>query len=289
MARTILIAGATGQQGGAVLEALKSTPEFSNSSLSIRAIARDPTAASKKLGSTNISFHKANLTDQASLEAAMAGVDAAFLITIPIPNPEAEVTQGKTFIDAAKAAGVKYIVFSSVGSAERNTGVPHFESKRVVEKYLEESGIAHSIIRPVAFMDNFPLQGLGRFFALGMFKTFLGNKRVQLIAVKDIGVFGAKALIDPVYWTGKEVELAGDDKSVKEILDVYQKVQGSRPWIAWLPYLLLKLMLPTDIFLMFKFFYEDGYKADIPELQKLHPALMSLEDFLSETSKSKRT
>ncbi|KAF3907695.1 hypothetical protein AA313_de0207505 [Arthrobotrys entomopaga] len=274
-----------GQQGGAVIEALRSTSEFSNSDISIRAIVRDPTAASKKLGSTDISFHKANLTDQGSLEAAMEGVDAAFLITIPTPNAEAEVTQGKTFIDAAKASGVKYIVFSSVGSAERNTGVPHFESKRVVEKYLEESGIAYSILRPVAFMDNFPLTGLGRFFTLGLFKTFLGDKRIQLIAVKDIGVIAAKALVDPEYWTGKEMEIAGDEKSVKEILDVYQQIQGSRPWTAWLPQWFFRLMLPADMFLMFKFFYNDGYKANVPELRELHPGLMSFEDFLSEASK----
>ncbi|EPS44238.1 hypothetical protein H072_1758 [Dactylellina haptotyla CBS 200.50] len=283
MSKTILISGVTGKQGGALLQALQSYPEYS--SLSIRAIVRDPAAASQKFGSAGISFHKANLTDKASLESAMAGVDTAFLVTIPRPNAEAEVTQGKTFIDAAKAAGVKYIVFSSVGSAERDTGVPHFDSKREVEKYLADSGIAYSIIRPVAFMDGLPLQGAGRFFALGIFKATLKGNKIQLIAVKDIGIWLAKAIMDPQGWKSKEVELAGDNLNVTEILDVYEKVQGSRPWVAWLPLFLINLMLPKDFSLMFKFFREDGYRANIPELKKTHPELMSFEDYLLESSK----
>ncbi|KAK6351379.1 hypothetical protein TWF718_004540 [Orbilia javanica] len=287
MTRTILITGATGQQGGALLTALQSNASASD--LSIRAIARDPTAASKKLSSkaSNVTFHKANLTDKASLIPALTGVDTAFLITIPIPDAKAEVTQGKTFVDAAKEAGVKYIVFSSVGSAERNTGIPHFDSKREVEEYIIESGIPYTFIRPVAFMDNFPVAGgIGRFIALGLFKTALGGKRLQLIAAKDIGEFAAKAVLEPERWKGGEFELAGDDLSVPEILDVFQKVQGSRPWTVWLPYFVMKLMLPLDFYLMFKFFYDDGYKANIPDLKKEHPGLQTFEDFLREKSNS---
>ncbi|KAF3922089.1 hypothetical protein ABW20_dc0109188 [Dactylellina cionopaga] len=285
MPRTILITGATGQQGGSFLRALRSHPESAD--VSIRAIVRDPTAAAQKLGSEKISYHKANLTDQKAMQTAMEGVDTAFLVTIPIPNPEAEVIQGKAFIDAAKAAGVGYIVFSSVGSAERNTGIPHFDSKREVEKYLIDSGISYMILRPVAFMDNFPEGGMGRFITLGIFKAFLQGKKVQLTSVKDIGAVAAKAALDPENWKGKEVELAGDDKNVGELLDVYEKVQGSRPWAAWLPYFILGWMLPMDTFLMFKFFYDDGYRADIPGLKKIHPELQSFEDFVREQSKDK--
>ncbi|KAK6361385.1 hypothetical protein TWF730_005118 [Orbilia blumenaviensis] len=285
MTRTILITGVTGQQGGSLLKALQSNPDVS--SLSIRAIVRDPTVASQKITSKNIEFHKANLTDKTSLIPALTGVDTAFLITIPTPNAEAEVVQGKTFVDAAKDAGVKYIVFSSVGSAERDTGIPHFDSKREVEKYIIESGIPYTFIRPVAFMDNFPISGFGRFFALGMFKTALGGKRLQLIAAKDIGEFAAKAILDPEKWKGRQFELAGDELSVAEITDVYRKVQGSRPWSVWLPYFALKLMLPTDYFLMFKFFYDDGYKANIPDLRKEYPSLQTFEDFLREKSNAK--
>ncbi|KAF3163081.1 hypothetical protein TWF106_007710 [Orbilia oligospora] len=278
-----------GQQGGSLLKALQSNPDAS--SLSIRAIVRDPTAASQKLSSksnSNLTFHKANLTDKSSLIPALTDVDTAFLITIPQPNAEAEITQGKAFIDAAKETGLKHIIFSSVGSAERNTGIPHFDSKRVVEKYIIESGIPYTFIRPVAFMDNFPVDGgVGRFFALGLFNTALAGKRLQLIAAKDIGEFAAKAALNPEKWKGREFELAGDELSLPEVLDVYEKVQGTRPWSVWLPYFALKLMLPVDFFLMFKFFYDDGYKANIPDLKKEYPGLQTFEDFLREKAKSK--
>lgn len=137
-------------------------------------------------------------------------------------------------------------------------------------------------------MDNFPVDGgVGRFFALGLFKTVLGGKKLQLIAVKDIGEFAAKAVLDPDNWKGREFELAGDELSIPEVLDVYERVQGARPWSAWLPYFALKLMLPVDLFLMFKFFYDDGYKANIPDLKKEHPGLQTFEDFLREKANSK--
>lgn len=277
----------TGTQGGAVIRALQASPEAST--ISIHAIVRDPSSASsKKLESQGITLHKGNLTDLPSLETALKGIDTGFLVTIPQPNAEAEVTQGKTFIDAAKSAGVSHIVFSSVGSAERNTGVPHFESKREVEKYLIDSGISYTIIRPVAFMDNYPLEGAGRFLGLGMTKTAIGNKPLQLIAAEDIGVFAAKAIVNPEAWRGREFELAGDELTIEGHQLAFEKALGKgKPWVAWVPWILLKAMLPVDFYLMLIFFGEDGYKADIPALKKEHPGLLTFEEFLQKKVKSK--
>ncbi|KAF3916073.1 hypothetical protein ABW21_db0208650 [Orbilia brochopaga] len=279
--KTILLTGVTGQQGGAVLAALRSHPAYP--SLSLRAIVRDPSSAAKKLPSDpSLSLHAANLTSVDSLIPALSDVHTAFLVTFPSPSPESEVTQGKAFIDAAVQAGVRYIVFSSVGAAERNTGVPHFESKREVERYLSQSGIPHAIIRPVAFMDNFPVEaGIQRFFTLGLFSSALAGKKIQLVAVKDIGRVVADALVNETgTWEGKEVELAGDEVDVPGILEAWRKVTGTTPWVAWLPWWLLSFGLPTDIYLMFKFFWDKGYKADIPALKKQFPDLQSFEDFL---------
>lgn len=103
---------------------------------------------------------------------------------------EGEIKDGKAFIDAAKEAGCAYIVFSSVEGAERNSGVPHFESKFLIEKYLEQTGISATILRPVAFMENFTrTSNVGTFFALGLFEAGARGKPVQLIATKDIGKF----------------------------------------------------------------------------------------------------
>jgi uncharacterized protein YbjT (DUF2867 family) len=111
---------------------------------------------------------------------------------------ETEIRQGKTFIDAAKKAGVKFIVFSSVEGAERKSGVPHFESKFQIEEYLRGSGISHTIIRPVAFYENFPpVSGFGTFLVFGLFGAALGGKKIQLVSVKDIGQF---LLVTIFFW-----------------------------------------------------------------------------------------
>ncbi|KAJ6261746.1 hypothetical protein Dda_2545 [Drechslerella dactyloides] len=279
--RTILITGVTGNQGGAVLQALRSHPAYP--SLAIRALVRNPAAAAKKLSDPSITLHTGDLTVASSLAPALVDVHTAFLVTTPKPNPAAETAQGITFIDAAVAAGVQFIVFTSVGSADQNTGIPHFESKRRIEEHLERSGIPHAIIRPVAFMDSFPVApGILRFLILGMFRTAMRGRTLQFVAVKDIGEVAVMAIMDEAEWAGKAIELAGDEVSVDGLLDVYQAVMGARPWVCWVPGWLLRALLPTDIYLMFKFFYERGYNADIPALQKMHPGLLTLEAFLQD-------
>ena len=66
---------------------------------------------------------------------------------------DAETRQGVAAADAARAAGV-HLVFNSVGSANRQTGVPHFDSKYEVEKHIAEIGVRATILAPVYFMEN---------------------------------------------------------------------------------------------------------------------------------------
>ncbi|MBN4054795.1 NmrA family NAD(P)-binding protein, partial [Nitrospira defluvii] len=135
---TILVTGATGQQGQTV-----------------RGLTRTPSKAEalKKLGAEVVA---ANLTDRPSLDAALKGINKVFLVTTFFEEGmEADVKQGITMVDAAKAAGVEHLVFSSVGSAHRKTSIPHFETKWQVEQHIQKIGLPATIIRPTAFMDNF--------------------------------------------------------------------------------------------------------------------------------------
>lgn len=129
MVTTILLAGATGKQGSkAVATILADTPTAS--SLSIRFITRDITSNSaQRLIRQGLKAYKADLTDEAALFEALKGVDRAYLVTPAHAGEQVEIQQGKTFIDAAKKAGVKHIVFSSVGGADKAVHVPHFRSK----------------------------------------------------------------------------------------------------------------------------------------------------------------
>src|SRR5438445_4976082 len=196
--RTIAVAGATGAQGGAVVDALL------EHGASVRALVRSTgSERARNLANRGVELVQIDMKDPASLSHALRGVDAFFFMTTPYSDPQnpdldGEIQQGVDFVDAATAAQVPHVVFSSVGGAERNSGVPHFESKRRVEEYLLGRGLAATIVRPVFFMDNF----------VSMAPTVEGNElvvrlalpdgiKLQSIAARDIGVVAAAALLDP--------------------------------------------------------------------------------------------
>jgi len=101
-----------------------------------------------------------------------------------------EVQQGKNLADAAKKAGVAHFVYSSVGGAERNTGIEHWETKWEVEKHIRQLGLPATIFRPVAFMENYYIDQV----EIGILKGKLmdpirRDKKFQTIATDDIGAF----------------------------------------------------------------------------------------------------
>src|SRR3989442_5492560 len=191
--RTILVAGATGQQGGAVARSLIKRGH--------RVIGLTRSASKlKALAGAGIEGAQGDLTQRASLTPFVRNVDGFFIVTTPFGpdfsvHPEWEVQQGTTAIDAAKAASVGHVVLSSVASADRNTGIPHFESKAKVEQYLRASRVPHTITRPVAFMDNYASPWMISSLQRGIMEVPLPPaSRQQLVAGKDNGDDGAQAL-----------------------------------------------------------------------------------------------
>lgn len=148
----VLVAGATGQQGGAVARHLL------GDGWEVRALVRDPNKeAAQALLKQGAELVHGDLYDRASLDRALKGMYGVFSIQnywLPDVGYEGEVKQGKLLADAAKEAEVQHFVYSSVGAAHRGMGQSHFESKLIIERYLQESGLPFTIVRPVAFMDN---------------------------------------------------------------------------------------------------------------------------------------
>lgn len=131
---TFLIVGATGKQGG---KAISTLLDQNSSDVTLKFITRNPDSpSSQKLVSRGAKPVKADLGDKASLKAALEGVDRAFLVTDAMVGEEKEAAQGRTFIDAAKEAGVKHIVFTSVSAADTAVTVPHFRSKYEVSHHF---------------------------------------------------------------------------------------------------------------------------------------------------------
>ncbi len=227
----------------------------------------------KGLAAAGIEGVQGDLTQRASLTPLVRNVDGFFVVTTPFEpdfsvHPEKEVLQGTTAIDAAKAASMRHVVLSSVASADRNTGIPHFESKAKVEQYMRASRVPNTIVRPVAFMDNYASPWMTSSLQRGIMEVPLPpTTRQQLVAVKDIGEFVARAFDDPNSAIGKTVELAGDELAFGDLPAALSKKLGHPIRYVEQPEEEARKRMGDDGFRMFQFFKTVGYHVDIPALE----------------------
>jgi uncharacterized protein YbjT (DUF2867 family) len=177
--------------------------------------------------------------------------------------------------EAAARAGVPHVVYSSVGGAERESGVPHFESKRIVEKALTEV-IPASFVRPTFFLENLA-RALGPTddpdFVLRL--PMRGNVPLQMVAVRDIGVVSAEVLLDPSVLPGGSIEIAGDELTGDTIADRIGAHLGKPGRFEELS--LSVLGSDTDRQAMFRWFVETpAYQADFEATKRIDPGVLNL-------------
>ncbi|MBV9615421.1 MAG: NmrA/HSCARG family protein [Ktedonobacteraceae bacterium] len=276
--RTILVTGATGRQGGAVLRNLRAR------GWKVRALVRDPARpAAQQLAKNNVELIQGDLFTSASLEEALKGVYGVFSVqTFAEHGVGGEIIQGKLLADAARYAQVQHFVHSSVGGAERESGVPHFESKWQVEKHIRALGLPATILRPVFFMDNFASSFGGLIKQQNKLSLPLHPEtRLQLIATENIGSFAALAFEQPTDFLGKALEIAGDELSMTELAETFSRVMGRTITFVEQPMEQLLQSSPENA-LMMQWFNEHGYQAMIPALRALCPSLLNVEAWLRE-------
>jgi len=285
--KTVLITGATGRQGGAVVRHM--LPK----GWKLRALTRDPKShASQSLARQGVEVVQGDLEDPASIARAAAGAYGIYSVQdFWAVGARREVQQGKNVADAAKKAGVKHFVYSSAGGAERNTGIPHFDSKWEVEKHIRSLALPATMIRPVAFMETYYIDQV----EIGILKGKLadpirGDKPYQTIATDDIGAFVALAFDRPTEFIGKELEIAGSELTNLEAVKVFSRVLGKPVKFQKLPLLLVRLILGKEFYSMFRWFNEAGFKADIAGLRRTYPEvhLQTLEEWLRSEGWHKR-
>jgi uncharacterized protein YbjT (DUF2867 family) len=277
--RPILVTGATGQQGGAVLRHLR-TQGFA-----LRALTRDVRSpAARTLAATGVAVIQGDFDDRASLERALAGMYGAYAVQNPWQSGgvEGEVRQGIAFADAAKAAGIQHLVYSSVGSADRQTGIPHFESKYQIEEHIRAIGLPHTILRPVFLMENF-LATRDSIMSGTLAEPLMPATPLQLVAVDDIGAFAALAFAAPEQWIGRAIELAGDELTMPQAAERFGRVIGRPVQYVQVPMAEVRRTLGEDQATMITWFNQVGYGANIPALRAIYPALTTLEQWLRRT------
>jgi len=261
---TVVVTGSTGKQGGAVARGLLERGH------KVRAVTRDPNSYQAKLlahaGATLVS---ASLEDTAAITEALQGATSLFAMTMPAGGADAETRQGITAADAAKAAGL-HLVFTSVGSANRQTGVPHFDSKYEVEKHIAKIGVRATILAPVAFMEN--LYFATEQLAKGVYASGLPPTRaLAQVAVADIGAIAVRVLEDAGRFTGKRFELASDELTGNDALAILSRVTG-RPFAYYqIPLDVIRQRMGEDAVKMYEWLDRVGYAADRAALRREFP------------------
>ena len=285
--KTVLVTGATGRQGGAVIRHM--LPK----GWKMRALTRNPAShAATELAGQRVEVMQGDLEDAPSLDRACRGIYGIYSVQdFWSVGAKREVQQGKNLADAAKNAGVQHFVFSSVGGAERNTGIPHWESKWEIEKYIRQLALPATIFRPASFMETYHILEV----EVGILKGRLadpirGDKPYQTIATDDIGAFVALAFERPNDFMGRELEIAGSELTNLEAAQVFSRVLGKPIRFRRLPLPIVRLVLGREFYAMFRWFNEEGYKADIAGLRRRYPEvhLHTLEEWLREEGWHKR-
>lgn len=260
--RTILITGATGQQGGAVVRALQ------GSGFRLRALTRKPQGdAARALASTGVEVVSGDLDDTASLERALAGAWGVFAVQNTWEaGVDAEEAQGKRLAQAARAAGVQHFVYSSVGSADRATGIPHFDNKFRVEQTVRELDFpSHVILRPVFFMENLVSPW---FLNDDKLVTAMKPETVlQMIAVRDIGQYGARAFTHAAEMNGRAVDIAGDAATMPGAASTLSSALGRSIEFVQIPIDDVRKN-SEDFAIRLEWFDAVGYDADIKQLER---------------------
>lgn len=277
--KTVLVTGATGRQGGAVIRHM--LPK----GWKLRALTRNPAGhEAQSLARRGVEIVHGDLEDPTSIARALQGVYGIYSVQdFWAVGAKREVQQGKNVAAAAKKAGVQHFVYSSVGGAERNTGIPHWESKWQVEQTIKDLALPATIIRPAAFMEMYYIDQVEVGILKGKFADPIrGDKPYQTIATDDIGAFVALAFDRPQEFKGKELEIAGSELTNLEAAKVFSRVLGKPVKFQKLPLPLVRLVLGKEFYLMFRWFNESGFQADIPALRKRYPEvhLYTLEEWM---------
>lgn len=261
---TVVVTGSTGKQGGAVARRLLERGH------KVRAVTRDPNSSQAKLlANAGAALVAASLEDTVAIMKALEGATSLFAMTVPSGGTDAETRQGIAAADAAKAAGA-HLVFTSVGSANRQTGITHFDSKYEVEKHIAKIGVRATVLAPVSFMEN--LYFAKEQLAKGIYAVPLPPTRaLAQVAVADVGAVAVRVLEDAGRFTGQRFDLASDELTGNDTAAILSRVTG-RPFAYYqVPLDVIRQRMGEDAATMYEWFDRVGFAVDRAALYREFP------------------
>ncbi len=275
--KTILVTGVTGMQGGAVARRLRAD------GWRVRGLTRDPgSQRTKALRDLGVEIVVGDLTDESSLVEPLRGVYGVFAMATPFEKgTENEVAQGRTLGNVAARSGVGHYVYSSVGSADRKTRIPHFETKAAIEKHLDGLALPLTIIRPVYFMENFLTFATQRTDeGLVVPVPLSGETTLKMIAVDDVAAITAVVFSRPEKYIGKDIDVAGDELTFVDAAQALGAAIGEPVRYVQVPWQAVRDQ-SEDFYLMYDWFERKGYHADVEDTRDLYPELLDFRAWLA--------
>src|SRR4029077_11366318 len=261
----VVVTGGTGKQGGAVVKSLLERGH------QVRAVTRSTDSEkARELANAGVALVRASLEDTAALTKALEGATSLFAMTTPFEGgTQAETRQGISAANAAKAAGV-HLVFTSVGNANKKTGVPHFDSKYAVEEHIAKIGVRATILGPVFFMEN--LYYGKEQLAKSIYAMPLPPARtLAQVAVANIGAVAVRVLEQAGVFAGKRFDMAGDELTGNDVVAILSRVTG-RPFTYYqVPLDVIRQRMGEDNVKMYEWFERVGYTVDRAALRREFP------------------
>jgi uncharacterized protein YbjT (DUF2867 family) len=273
--RTILVIGATGNQGGAVTHHLLQHGKFK-----VCALVRDQNKpAAQVLKQAGAELVDGDLNDRVSLERALQGKYGVFSVQGVSDGIEAEIREGKAIADAAKAAGIQHFVYSSVGSAERKTGIPHFDSKFQIEEHIRAIGLPYTILRPVFFFYNY--NAMRSVIESGTLPQPLNpDTKLQQLSEEDYGEMVAEVFDRPTDFANRALEVASVEMTMSEMAAAFSHVLGGNITYKQITFAEFEQQAGEEVTIMYRWFEQDGYAADLGQLKHEFHAPTNFESYL---------
>lgn len=272
---TTLVLGASGRQGGAVAHELLAHAGEGGRERRVRAFTRDANSpAIRALIRGGARVFSGDWRDLDSLTRAMEGVESVFAVTSAVAGPLTEVKLGSRILEAANIAGVRHLVYSSVASADRGTGIPFFESKHRIEQRLRRFAIPHTVVAPVFFMENYLAPPLVGGLAQGRLEMPLpSGLRFQQLALRDLAACVRFILEQPARFLGRRIELASDEVSVGLTAEILSFALGTPIRPVRIPLERVAETSRLGVERMYQWLEEEGFRVDLEGERELFPGV----------------
>jgi uncharacterized protein YbjT (DUF2867 family) len=259
----VLVAGATGRLGMLVDLLLERGH-------AVTAMTRDPSSpAAARLRAAGAEVVHGDFDDSDSIASAADGVDAMFATgTAHRAGPDGELRHGRNVANAATAAGVPHIVYSSGDGAAPDSQLPLFRVKHQVEEYIRSLPIAHTILAPVYFMENLFNPWNVPTLKAGTFPSPIPVELpLQHVAIADLAKLAVMAIERPEEFAGRRLKVASDELSAEHAAQVLARVLDRDFTAEQLP----REELSPGVRALFAWLEHNGRTVDLAALHDRYP------------------